>query len=73
MEQLYEGKYQIETSDQNEPVDRDKYTAEASDIETKERENPRTIARRENIGKGVEHVEIKFGGNKYCTQFIHVE
>ena len=67
------GKYQIDTNDQDAPVDRDEDTAESSNIETKERENARTRPRRENSGKSVERFEMKFGGKKCGTQFINVE
>ena len=74
MVQLDEGKDdQIDTSNQDAPVDIDEETTEASDIYTKECENTRTISRGENSGKGVERIEMKFGGNKYGTQFINTE
>ena len=42
MEQLDEEKYQINTTYQDAPVDRYEDTTEASNIETKERDNTRT-------------------------------
>ena len=36
-------------------------------METKERENANTRPRRANSVKGVEHLELKFGGKKYDT------
>ena len=48
MEKLYEEEYQIDTSDQDAPVDRDEDTSDASNIGTKERKNTRTMPRREN-------------------------
>ena len=65
--------YQIYTSDQDAPVDRDEDTTEASGIETKERENTSTRQRKENAGKCVEHPGMKFGNNKYGTKFINTE
>ena len=38
-------------------------------METKEGENMNRIPRRENSGKGVERLEMRFGGKKYDTQF----
>ena len=38
-------------------------------METKERENTNTSPRRANAGKGVERLEMKFGGKTYDTQF----
>ena len=66
-------KYQIDTSDQDAPVDRYEDTTEASNIETKDSENTITRARRENPGKVVERLEMKFVGNKYGTQFTNTE
>ena len=45
MEQLYEGKYKINTSDQDAPVDIYKDTTEARYIETKQCENISIIPR----------------------------
>ena len=73
MEQLEKEKCQIDTSDQDAPVQRDEDTAEASDIETKECENTSTITRRSNIGKIFEHLDMKFVGKTYSTQFISIE
>ena len=39
-------------------------------MKTKERENINKISRNANSGKGVESLNMKFGGNKYDTQFI---
>ena len=38
-------------------------------METKDRENTNRSPRRENTGKVVERLQIKFVGNKYYTQF----
>ena len=38
-------------------------------METKEHEDTKTRPRRPNTGKGVERLEMKFGGKKYDTQF----
>ena len=38
-------------------------------MKTKERENTNTRPRMDNVGKGVERLEIKFGGKTYDTQF----
>ena len=38
-------------------------------METKEHEDTKTRPRRLNTGKGVERLEMKFGGKKYDTQF----
>ena len=38
-------------------------------METKERENTNKIPRRDNSGKGVDHLKMKFKGEKYYTQF----
>ena len=46
MEQPDNKKDQIDTSDQDETVDTDKYTTEASDIETKDIKNTITMPRR---------------------------
>ena len=73
VEQIGKGKYQIDTSDQDAPVDIDKDTSEYNSIETKDRENTVTIYRRSNAGKGVECLEINFGINNYGTQFISIE
>ena len=37
---------------------------ESGDLETKEHENTNTRPRRANIGKGVDRLEMKFGGKK---------
>ena len=72
MEQLDEGKKnQIDTSDPDAPEDRDEDTTEAIDVETNERDNTITIPIRENTGKGVEHLNMKFDGNRYGTQLIN--
>ena len=38
-------------------------------METKDSENMNTRPIRANTGKGVERLEMKFGGKKYDTQF----
>ena len=38
-------------------------------METNERENMNIMSRRENSGKVIDRLDIKFGGNKYDTQF----
>ena len=73
MEQLDEGKYQIDTSDQDAPVYINKETTEARDIETKEHNNNSTRPRRENSGKGADRPKMKFGGKKHGTQFINTK
>ena len=74
MVQLDEGKDdQIDTSNQDAPVDIDEETTEASDIYTKEYENTRTRAIMENSRKVVERLDMKFGGKKYVPQFIDTE
>ena len=50
-------------------INQDEREIEAGDLETKERENTNTRPRRDNAGKGVERLEIKFGGKTYDTQF----
>ena len=45
-----------------------KITSEASNVEPKDRENTKKRPRRENEGKGVESLKMKFGGKKYGTQ-----
>lgn len=60
-------------SDQYAPVEIDGKTVESSDVEIKERENISTIPKRENLGKGVERLEMNFSGNKYGTQFTNTE
>ena len=52
-------KYQIDTSDQDAPIDRDDNTAEESDVATKEHENTATKPRRENTGEGFDHLDMK--------------
>ena len=49
-------------------INQDEREIEAGDLETKERENTNTRPRRDNSGKGVERLEIKFGGKTYDTQ-----
>ena len=44
-------------------------TAEASNVEVKERENISTMPRRANSVKGVERLKMKFMGKKYDAQF----
>ena len=51
------------------PVYQDESQTEASDMETKERENTNKIPRRDNSGKGVDQLEMKSKGKKYYTQF----
>ena len=41
----------------------------ASYMETKQRENTNTNPRRQNAGKVVKHLQMKFGGKKYNNQF----
>ena len=38
-------------------------------METKEHENTNTRPKGANVGKGVDRLEMKFGGGKYDTQF----
>ena len=42
-------------------------------METKERKNMITRPRKANVGKCVEHLEMKFVGNKYDTEFTSTE
>ena len=61
------GEIKIDTSDQYSQVDRDEDTAETGDVETKQHENISTRPRNKNLVKGVERLDIKFGGNEYGT------
>ena len=45
---------------------------EARDMEAKERGKKNTRPIKANTGKGVERLEIKFGGKKYDTQFVTI-
>ena len=47
----------------------DERKTEARDVKTKEHENTNTRLKRAYAGKGVEHLEMKFGGGIYATQF----
>ena len=51
------------------PVDQYEIQTEAVYMETNARENTNKKPRREDSGKGVEHLDMKFGGKKYDTQF----
>ena len=63
----------IGDEDMEQPEEIEKYQdereIEAVDLETKEHENTNTRPRRANVGKGVDRLEMKFGGGKYDTQF----
>ena len=58
-----------EYQDDYAPINQDEIKIEASDMDTKDRKNTNTIPRRVNAGRGVERLNIKFGGKKYDTQF----
>ena len=54
-------------------MDQDEIQSESIYLETKARENINKKPRREDSGKGVEHLDMKFGGKKYDTQFTITE
>ena len=60
-----------EDMEQPEEIETNKYEREieAGYLETKEHKNTNTRPIRANSGKGVEILEMKFGGKKYDTQF----
>ena len=63
----------IGDEDMEKPEEIEKYQyereIEAVDLDTKESENTNTRPRKANVGKGVDSLEMKFGGGKYDTQF----
>ena len=63
----------IEYEDMEQPeeveTNQDERKIEAGYMEAKYRENTNTSPRRANAGKGVERLEMKFGGKTYDTQF----
>ena len=54
-------------------IKQDERKIEAGDMEIKEHENTNTRPRAYNAGKGVERLEVNFGGKKYDTQFTSTE
>ena len=63
----------IEDEDMEQPKEiernQDEIEIEEGDLETKECENTNTRPRRSNTRKGVERLEMDFGGKTYDTQF----
>ena len=63
----------IEDEDMGKPeqieTNQDEREIEAGDTETNLNSNTKTSPRRANAGKGVECLEMKFGGGKYDTPF----
>ena len=59
-----------EDMEQPEQIDKNQYEKEIKIgyLETKQLKNKNKIPRRDNVGNGVEHIKMKFGGKTYDTQ-----
>ena len=61
-----------EYQDHDAQINQDESKIESSDVENKEQKNTNTIPIRANAGNSVERLEMKFGGDKYDTQFTSI-